>query len=235
VAGREALQSWQKWLRGHGVAVGDIAERDGCPVLDFEDPEGQRLALVDDGGRGPAPVPSERSPVPVPCQIRGLGPVVLSVPELAPTDAVLQQVLGLRPARRYPRPEDPRHTVHVYEMGEGGPHAELHVAVQPDLPPARLGAGGAHHVALRVPDGEQHRRWLQRLSERGIPHSGLVDRFWFRSLYFREPGGILIELATDGPGFAVDEDPAHLGERLVLPPFLEPYRAEIVAQLTPLD
>jgi glyoxalase family protein len=140
----------------------------------------------------------------------------------------------MRPVREYPHPDNPKHTIHVYEMGPGGPSAELHVAVQPDLPVAQLGAGGVHHVAFRTPDDE-YDAWFERLETLGIPNSGEVDRFWFRSLYFREPNGILFEIASDGPGFAVDEDEATLGETVVLPPFLEPRRAEIVANLVPLE
>jgi glyoxalase family protein len=190
---------------------------------------------VDDGGAGDPPVPWDRSPVPAPYQIRGLGPVVLSVPDLAPTDVMLTRVLHMRPVRTYPHPEDARHTVHVYEMGAGGPHAELHVAVRPDLPPARPGAGGVHHVAFRTPTEAEYHAWTERLTAFGLPHSGEVDRYYFKSLYVRDPGGVLFEIATDGPGFAVDEDPATLGERIALPPFLEPRRAEIVANLEPLD
>jgi glyoxalase family protein len=138
----------------------------------------------------------------------------------------------MRPVREYPHPEHPKHTVHVYEMGAG---AELHVAVQPDLPPGHQGAGGVHHVAFRTPSYEEHAGWIDRLDELGVRNSGLVDRFWFRSLYFREPNGILFEIASDVPGFAVDEDEATLGEKVVLPPFLEPHRAEIVANLKPID
>jgi glyoxalase family protein len=166
--------------------------------------------------------------------VRGLGPILLSVPNLRPTDAVLQHALYMRPVREYPHPDNPKHTVHVYEMGQGGAHAELHVAVQPDLQVAHLGAGGVHHVAFRTPDDE-YEAWAERLNTLGIPNSGEVDRFWFRSLYFREPNGILFEIASDGPGFAVDEDEASLGETVVLPPFLEPRRAEIVANLQPLE
>ncbi len=119
-------------------------------------------------------------------------------------------------------------------MGTGGPHAELHVAVQPDLPVARQGAGGVHHVAFRTPDAK-YDAWAERLNEFDVPNSGKVDRFWFRSLYVREPNGVLFEIATDGPGFAVDEDPTKLGETVVLPPFLEPYRQQIVANLKPID
>jgi glyoxalase family protein len=233
VAGGETLAWWQGRLRELGVEAGEIVERDGRWTLDLEDPEGQRLSLVDDGGAGEAH-PWQGSPVPAARQVRGLGPITISVPDLAPTDAVLQRVLNMRPVRAYPQPENPAQTVHVYEMGSGGPGAELHVAVQPDLPVARQGAGGVHHVAFRTPDGE-YDGWADRLNELGLPNSGKVDRFWFRSLYFREPNGVLFEIATDGPGFGIDEDEATLGEKIVLAPFLEPRRAEIVRNLKPLD
>lgn len=233
VAGRDSLDFWAARLRELGVEAGAVVERDGRPTLDFEDAEGQRLALLTDGGAGAA-YPWERSPVPAEHQIRGLGPIVLSVPDLAPTDAVLQKVMKMRPVRDYPDPGRPRDTVHVYEMGPGGASAELHVAVQPGLAPARQGAGGVHHVAFRTPDLD-YDAWADRLNSLGVQNSGKVNRFWFRSLYFREPNGILFEIASDGPGFAVDEDAATLGEKVVLPPFLEPQRERIVANLKPLD
>ena len=233
VSGKATLEWWAERLRTKGVRAGEVAERDGRLTLDFEDPEGQRLSLVDDGGAGDAH-PWERSPVPAEHQIRGLGPIVLSVPALEPTDAILQKGANMRPVREYPHPENARHTVHVYEMGKGGPAAELHVGVQPDLPVARPGAGGVHHVAFRTPD-DKYEAWADRLNALRIANSGKVDRFWFRSLYFREPNGILFEIATDGPGFAVDEDSRTLGEKVVLPPFLEPQRAQIVANLKPID
>jgi glyoxalase family protein len=232
VAGLETLEWWRYRLGDRDVKTGEIAERDGRLTLDFEDAEGQRLSLVDDGGAGEGH-PWGRSPVPAEHQIRGLGPITLSVPDLAPTDAVLTALMNMRPARTYAHPENPRHAVHVYEMGEGGPAAELHVAVQPDLPSARQGAGGVHHVAFRTPDAE-YDDWAERLNTMRIPNSGKVDRFYFRSLYFREPNGILFEIASDGPGFDADEPLDKLGERLALPPFLEPRRAEIEAGLKPL-
>ena len=234
VNGIEALQWWRRRLDESGVAHGDLFERDGRATVRFEDPDGQRLALVDDGGAGDPPVPCERSPVPPEFQIRGLGPIVISVPTLNPTDALLTRVFNMRAARDCPHPDNPTTRVHVFEMGSQGPQAELHVAVQPDLPDARQGAGGVHHVAFRTPDAD-YDAWADRLNESGVPNSGKVDRYWFRSLYVRDPNGVLFEIATDGPGFAVDEDPATLGEKVVLPPFLEPHRAEIVANLKPID
>ena len=154
----------------------------------------------------------------------------MSVPDLAPTDAAVTAIANMRHAREYKRDT---HAVHVYEMGEGGPAAELHVAVEPDLPPAQQGAGAVHHVAFRTPDAE-YDAWADRLRQMRIPNSGKVDRFYFRSLYFREPNGILFEIASDGPGFATDEPLETLGEKLALPPFLEPQRGEIEAGLKPL-
>lgn len=233
VDGLDALEWWAHALRERGVATGEVTERDGRLTLDLEDPEGQRLSLVDDNGIGEAH-PWGRSPVPREHQVRGLGPIALSVPTLAPTDAILQKALEMRPVREYPHPENRKHTVHVYEMGEGGAHAELHVGVQPDLPVAQGGAGGVHHVAFRTPDAD-YDAWAERLNTLRIPNSGKVDRYWFQSLYFREPNGILFEIASDGPGFAVDESEATLGERIVLAPFLEANREEIVANLKPID
>jgi glyoxalase family protein len=235
VSGAATLDWWAARLADHGASPGAIAERDGRLTLEFEDPEGQRLALVDDGAAGPDPVIWERSTVPAEHQIRGLGPITLSVPSISDTDTVLREVMKLRPVREYALDGAAQPNVHVYEMGPGGPHAELHVCVQPDLPEARQGAGGVHHVAFRTPNEDEYHAWTRRLNEMRVPNSGEIDRYWFRSLYFREPNGILFEIATDGPGFAVDEDTATLGEKVVLPPFLEPRRDAILANLKPID
>jgi glyoxalase family protein len=235
VSGTASVEWWAERLKSEGVSVGEPAERAGRLTVDFEDGEGQRLSLIDDGGLGGAATPWEGSPVPAELQVRGLGPIVLSVPRIDATDGVLTGVLNMTRTREYTRDADGRHTVVVYEMGRGGPHAELHVAIEPDLPVARLGAGGVHHVAFRTPTFEEYDAWNERLSSLGIPNSGPIDRYYFRSLYFREPNGILFEIASDGPGFAVDEDPATLGEAVVLPPFLEPHRSQILANLKPID
>ncbi len=232
VSGQEALDYWAARLNDLGVSAEPARTVDGRATIDFEDPEGQRFRLVDDGGAGEAH-PWALGPVPAAHQIRGLGPITISVPKLEPTDAVLTRVLNMKQERQYASP-DGQGDVHVYRMGEGGPAAELHVAVQPDLPIARQGAGAVHHVAFRTPDIQAIRDWAARLSEFRIPSSGEVERYYFRSLYFREPGGNLFEIATDGPGFTADEPLEHLGERLALPPFLEGRRASIEANLKPL-
>ena len=234
VTGAATLDWWVRRLDEWRVPHGAIAEGDGRLTLDFEDPEAQRLSLVDDGGAGDPPIAWAKSPVPAEHQIRGLGPITMSVPRLEPTGALLTRVLNMHQARDYPHPDDPANRVHVFAMGGGGAHAELHVAVQPELAPAQPGAGGVHHVAFRTPDAD-YDAWAGRLTEQRIPNSGKVDRYWFRSLYVREPNGVLFEIATEGPGFAVDEDAATLGEKVVLPPFLEGQRDDIVANLLPID
>jgi glyoxalase family protein len=237
VRGRQALDWWANRFGELSVSHSGVLERDGRFVLDFEDPEGQRLSLIDDGGAGDQPRAWEKSPVPAEYQVRGLGPIVMSVPDLGPTDAVLTRVTNMRHAREYAWTGETGapHTVHVYEMGAGGPHAELHMAVEPDLQASRLGAGGVHHVAFRTPTVEEYHRWTDRLNTLRIPNSGEIDRYYFRSLYFREPNGVLFEIATDGPGFAVDEDQDTLGDHVALPPFLESRREAIVAALEPIE
>ena len=229
-----SLQWWLQWFEAKRVKHGPITSRDGRATLDFEDGEGQRLSLVVDAPQA-AGHPWERSPVPAEHQIRGLGPITLSVPQLRPTDVVLTQVMAMKHEREYGVGTDgERATVHVYRMGGSSAASEVHVVEEPALAPARSGAGGVHHVAFRTPTFAEYDRWVERLEKLGIPSSGPVDRFYFRSLYFREPNGILFEIATDEPGFAADEPMESLGERLALPPFLEARRREIEAGLKPL-
>jgi len=232
VRSADDLEWWKAHLARSGVASGRIVERAGYLSLDFDDPEGQRLRLLADPAQRESH-PWEKSTIPTEHQILGLGPVTLSVPDLKPTEAVLTRVMNMRPARHYPA--DSHHgDYHVFEMGPGGAAAELHVEVNPDLPQARQGAGGVHHVAFRTPDKAEFDQWVARAQQFGLRSSGEVERFYFTSLYFREPNGILFEIATDGPGFTADEPLETLGEALSLPPFLEGRRAEIEAGLKPL-
>ena len=124
-------------------------------------------------------------------QIRGLGPITISVPDISRTQAVLTQVMDMKEARTYASP-DGEGQVHVFAMGEGGAAAELHVAVQPGLPIARQGAGTVHHGGFSTPDLASMHEWTARLSEFGINSSGEVERYYFRSLYYRELGDNLI-------------------------------------------
>lgn len=225
-----SLQWWEKRLTAEGVSHGGTSERDGRPTLEFEDPEGQRLGFVVESGPGGPAHPWEAGPVPPEHQPRGLGPVRLSVSRPEATERILTAVMNLRRVREFK--EEAGGTVVVYEMGAGGPGAELQVAVEPDKQRARQGAGGVHHVAFRT-TARDYAAWAARLESMGVPSSGPVDRYYFQSLYFREPNGILFEIATDEPGFAVDEPAESLGRRLALPPFLEGRRKEIEAGVNP--
>jgi glyoxalase family protein len=233
---------WSARLAQEGVTRDAVTRRDGRAMLDFEDPEGQRLCIVEDAGSARGQ-PWDRSPVPPEHQIRGLGPLWLSVPALPATERVLTEVLNMKKGREYAVERTPSFAeasegtpggIRVYSMGAGGLAAELHLAVEPGLPPARQGAGAVHHLALRAPSVENYLAWEKRLAAHGIGSSGQVDRYYFRSLYFREPNGILFEIATDEPGFTADEPLDKLGERLALPPFLEGRRSEIERGLKPL-
>lgn len=234
VSGEGTFDWWFQHLRANGVSVTEPAEIDGRLSLPFDDPEGQRLLLIDDGGSGEA-FPWSESPVPPEHQIRGLGPITLSVSSLSRLDLVIAQIMNMTKVREYSSPFSGDQLTHVYEMGDGGVHAELHVIEEPSLNRNFLGAGGVHHVAFRTPDYESLNEWVKLTEEIGIRSSGEVERFYFRSLYFREPNGILFEIATDIPGFHADEPVESLGTTLSLPPFLEPQRAQIEAGLKPLS
>ncbi|SFL66870.1 glyoxalase family protein [Gracilibacillus orientalis] len=232
----EALSYWEERLDEYDVVHDGIGETFGRKVLPFQDHEGQRLVFVsDENNKGVAAgVPWSKSPVPKDYGITGLGPVRLTVPELAPTERILTEVLGFRHAGFYPNPEGET-DMQVFETGAGGTGAEVHMEVLPVLQKERPGRGSVHHVAFRVADYQELEKWHERITEEKLPNSGLVDRYYFQSLYFREPNGILFELATDGPGFNTDEKNERLGETLALPPFLEQKRNEIEANLQSVE
>ena len=140
--------------------------------------------------------------------------------------------MGFRKAEEY---EEGDHKGAIYEVGPGGPGARVRLLERPDLRIHRfVGSGGVHHVAFRTPDEDEHAAWRERLARAGLGVTPVIDRYYFKSIYFREPGGVLFEIATDGPGFATDEDVEHLGEKLPLPPFLEVQRPQIEANLKPI-
>jgi glyoxalase family protein len=232
VQGREALDWWAERLTHFNVGHEGVQVReDERAVLAFCDPEGQQLELIDDGGRL-AGQPWQKSPVPAEKGIRGLYAVRLTVRDLAPSARLLTETMGFRQAGTYQSSQG--NPVTIFEVGPGGPGAEVHLEVRPDAPRGLPGIGGVHHVAFRTPNDEEHRLWQERLVSAGRQVTPVINRFYFRSIYFREPGGVLFEIATDGPGFTTDEDLEHLGEALALPPFLEPHRKEIEAGLRPI-
>ncbi len=236
VKDNEALQYWKERFVQLNVDHDEIQYESHRATLSFRDPEGQRLILVsDESNKGVAGgIPWDKSPVPKEKGIIGLGPVHLTVSRPERTIEVLTKIMGFREIASYKRDKDLK-IVRVFETGEGGTGAEIHVIEETDLSRERPGRGSVHHVAFRVEDATELEKWQAILEENHLPNSGFVERYYFASLYFREPNGILFELATDGPGFEDDEDFEHLGETLALPPYFESKRKEIEAKLKPLE
>jgi glyoxalase family protein len=234
VNGEAALNYWLNRLESNGIRNSGIESFDGRSLLRFEDPEEQQLTLVDDQG---APFEGEvwdGVDIPAAFALRGFYSVELTVPRLAQMEPIFTKLLGFEKVKELPGMDNPNQKMTIYAMDGGGPGKELQVLEVANARPGLLGHGGVHHVAFRLRDDEEQQAWLQQLNSVGVPNSGIVDRYYFKSLYFRISRGILFELATDGPGFATDEPLASLGEKLALPPFLEPRRREIEANLKPV-
>ncbi|MGI8671167.1 MAG: ring-cleaving dioxygenase [Luteitalea sp.] len=225
---RGSLDAWGVRLTGYGVRVGTIATRFDERVLPLVDPHGLQVALVeadDVTSRGFTLWPE--SPVPVHEQIRGLHGARAWERDLASTAHILTGTLGFTQAgsdRGWTR----------FVLGGGGPGRVLDIRETPDERRGSWGTGSIHHLAWRVDDDAQELVMRAAVEAAGLRPTPVIDRFWFKSVYFKEPGGVLFELATDGPGFAVDEEAAHLGESLVLPPWLEAQRTAIARVLPPL-
>ncbi len=236
VKSEEALHFWKKRFVTMDVPHGEIMERFNRKTLAFEDFEGSRLMLVVDNGKGiPYGEPWEIADIPIEFAIVGLGPVKLTLRNTEQTENVLRKVLGFRYVGSYISEIENQREILVYSTGEGGPGGEVHLEERNDLPRERPGRGSVHHVAFRIPSLADYVKWNDLLIEHGFTTSGLIDRYYFKAIYFREPNGILFELSTDEPGFATDEQVESLGTTLALPPFLEPKRMEIEAKLRPLS
>ncbi|MFB9903104.1 ring-cleaving dioxygenase [Allokutzneria oryzae] len=218
---------WQEHLRATGVEVSRVRNSDNEETLTFRDPDGLVLSLVAHPQGDPRD-PWDTPLVPAQHAIRGLHSVTLSVTEEDATAAMLTEDLGLR----FLHQDGNRLR---FEAGDGGAGALVDVLVTPDAPRGLTAAGTVHHVAWRVPDEATQVVWRDELLDKGVNVTSILDRQYFRSIYFREPGGTLLEVATDTGGFDVDEPLLELGRALKLPPWLEPKREEIEALLPALD
>ncbi len=220
------LEYWQARLSEHGVEMAAIETRRGDRALPVVDPHGQHLALVETSDAR-AFTPWRESSVPADKQIVGLHAVRAWERDLPLTATFLTNVLGFSDYGE-------EGGWHRYGVDGGGSGKHIELREQPNVPRGMWGVGTMHHVAWRVADVETELAVRARIDAAHRRPTDVIDRFWFKSVYFLEPGGVLFELATEGPGFAVDEDPAHLGEQLVLPPWLEAQRSAIEAALPPL-
>jgi glyoxalase family protein len=227
---RGSMDYWAERMRKYGTTLDAIEDRFGDRVLPLADPHGLRVALVEPQAAPPRPfTPWDGGPVPGERQIRGLYGARTWQREATPTADFLVRTLGF---------EQIASAGGWTRFGFRDAAGVLDVRETPGERRGAWGVGAVHHLAWRVTDDQHELLMRQRVESAGIAPTPVIDRFWFKSVYFKEPGGVLFELATDGPGFAVDEDPAHLGETLVLPPWLEPSRRQIEAllpALTPVE
>ncbi len=234
VSSREALEFWRERFKTMNVEHAEITTFVGRELLPFEDPEGQRLVLVNDRGVKFDGEIWPRPDIPDEFALRGFFSVILSTPSIAQLDTIFTAILNFQEVERSQWIDGESNAAIYATRQSGGPGSEVWLLEQPQHPTAHLGAGGTHHVAFRVPDIDLQREWRSHLATQGLSVTHLIDRFWFNSIYFRVSNGILFEIATDGPGFGIDESLEALGANLVLPPFLEDRRQEIEANLIPI-
>jgi glyoxalase family protein len=221
-----SLGYWQDRLRGLGLDLPGIEERAGEEALAFEDPDGLLIELVAHARTEPG-VSWEGSEVPGEHQIRAFHSVTLTESGRAPTHDLLTGLLGFEVVEE--APDRVR-----YGVDGGGPGRQFDVLLRPEDPQGLVAGGTVHHIAWRAPDDPTEERWREELVDAGVSVTPIIDRQYFHSIYFREPGGVLFEIATDNPGFDTDEPLLELGRRLQLPPWLEPNRAQIRAALPEL-
>ena len=217
---------WLDRLTQNGAKVTGNEVRRGERAITVTDPHGQLLALVETSDER-THTTWDKSSVPAERQIVGLHAVRAWERESALTAAFLTGVLGFSDYGE-------QDGWHRYGVDGGGSGKHIELREMPDQARGTWGVGTMHHVAWRVADDSVELRVRERVAAAHRRPTEVIDRFWFKSVYFLEPGGVLFELATDGPGFTADEPLEHLGEQLVLPPWLEPNRAEIEASLPPL-
>lgn len=229
VPSNESLEYWKKRFESLNVKHGEITTYAGRAALPFEDEEGLRLILLNNNGEATPEFWTawEESSVEQKHRILGMGTVELTVRYLEQTAITLKDMFGYVEVSRSENEA-------IYQSVAGQAFGEI-VVKQQEGPSEKPGRGSIHHLAIRVKNNEELAHWAEVVKKRGFTSSGIVDRFYFQSLYFRDSNRILFEIATDGPGFTADSTVEALGKSLDLPPFLEEKRAEIEAKLAPID
>jgi glyoxalase family protein len=223
-----AAPFWRKRLLESGVAVKGPVSRFGDEVLSFADPDGMRVELITSQSIDPGRAFLHGGIPPPEFAIHGFHSATLTEEGFEQTSALLTETLGFRQVGA----EKGRFR---FVADAGGPASVVDLVVAPDGLLGRVARGSVHHIAFRTPSDEEQAEWLKDLGRLGYNVSPVMDRKYFHSIYFREPGGVLFEIATDAPGFAVDEPADQLGAHLVLPPWLEKSRKHIEAVLPPIS
>ena len=222
----DSVDYWEKRLLGAGIPVERTAERFGKRVLSFADADGMKLELIGDAA-GDAPKQARQSEVPAAHGIHGFSGVTLCEAGFELTAQVLEKM-------GYVQTESDGNRFRFTSSATtgGGLASYIDILVQTQLAYGRMGAGSVHHIAFRVPDDEAQATWREELKGLRLNITPVLDRTYFHSIYFREPGGVLFEIATDPPGFTYDESADTLGEALKLPPWLES-RRKVIENLVP--
>jgi len=226
---KDSLAFWTERLAAHGVAFEKPPQRFGQPVLSFTDGDGLRIELVETSVTCASHV-WEGGSVPTEFAIHGFHGATLSETGYERTAALLSETMEYHLLGQ----EQNRFRYEPCHSHRGEPGRTIDVICAPAAPEGRLAVGTVHHIAFRTPNDAQQRLWLAKISGLRYNVSPVMDRVYFHSIYFREPGGILFEIATDCPGFAVDEPIEQLGETLKLPPGLEALRPKIESALPPI-
>jgi len=221
----EGLQYWAERLEDHKISYEGPIARFGDRVLTFFDHDGLQIELV--GQRGRSDDGESFGSVPANYAVRRICGVTLAQEEAGPTEQMLTGPLGFRLV-------DQANNRFRFATGDAGADSFVDVLEMPGMLAGRVAVGTIHHVAWRTPTDQTQADWRESLLSQGQRVTPVQDRQYFRSIYFREPGGALFEIATDPPGFSVDEPPDQLGNGLMLPPWLEPRRAAIEQALPPL-
>jgi len=222
----DSLEYWMERFKERKIPCDTPIERFGKRTLSFIDYDGLKLELVEDGGDGRDPY--DEGPVPRDKAIRGFYGVTLSEEGYERTAWLLEEILEFKLTEE----EGNRFRFEPRTSESGG---IVDLLCSPDAPRGYVNVGTVHHVAWRTKDDVEQREWREEIVNAGLDVTPVIDRNYFHSIYFREPGGVLFEIATDPPGFTVDQPSTELGTRLVLPSWLEPMRKQVELALPPLN
>ena len=221
-----SLDYWEQRLTSYGFIVSEPTSRFGEQIISVYDPSGLLIELAAQSEPSETYIWKDGF-VPPNHAIRGISGVTLTVAQHESTAALLTDIMGFHKV-------DEVGSYVRYAGADDGPGKHVDVVSRPDVPQGLVAAGTVHHIAWRTPNDEEQQAWRELLLQRGYEVTPIRDRQYFRSIYFREPGGVLFEIATDDPGFAVNEQPDELGTRLMLPPWLEERRTQLEQTLPPI-